>query len=205
MTLASRPTSSRPAAGEPAWDVATLFPNQGAWSVLEYLDLKGNRLVEFFNGYIEVLPMPTMRHQLIVRFLLFLLTEFVDRAGKGRTLMAPMRVRLSPVQFREPDLMVMLRGHEERMRDEFWEGADFVVEVVSPDDPRRDLEIKRSEYALAGIPEYWIVDPQTSTITVLTLDVASYKVHGEFGAGQIANSVLLKGFAVAVNDVFAAR
>ena len=203
MTTTSRPTSTRPGGGEPAWDVARLFPNQGTWSVGEYLALNSNHLVEFTDGHIEVLPTPTMRHQLIAKFLLLLLTDFVDRGGKGTTLMAPLRVRLWPDKFREPDLVVMLSAHKDRMGNEFWEGADLVVEVVSDDDRRRDLEVKRSEYARAGIPEYWIVDPQTGTITVLKLDGSSYAVHGAFGAGQHADSALLPGFGVAVDEVFA--
>jgi Uma2 family endonuclease len=43
------------------------------------------------------------------------------------------------------------------------------MEVVSPDDPGRDLETKRREYAQARIPEYWIIDPRTNEILVLTL------------------------------------
>lgn len=205
MTTASRPAPVRPPAGEPAWEVALLFPAQGHWSAAEYLDLNTNRLVEFSDGHIEVLPMPTMRHQLIVQFLLQLLTQFIDRAGKGRTLVVPFRIRLWADKFREPDLVVMLAGHEDRMGNEFWDGADLVVEVVSDDDRGRDLEIKRSEYAQAGIPEYWIVDPQQNTITVLALNGSTYAVHGEFGAGRRADSALLPGFAVPVDDVFAAR
>lgn len=205
MTTTSRPTPVRPADGEPAWEIARLFPAQGHWSVEDYLELNTNHLVEFSGGHIEVLPMPTMRHQLIVQFLLRLLTEVVDGAGLGRTLVAPFRVRLGADKFREPDLSVMLVEHASRMGDEFWNGADLVVEVVSDDDRRRDLEIKRAEYAQAGIPEYWIVDPQTNTITVLTLAGTSYMVHGEFRTGQRAASVLLPGFDVMVDDVFALR
>ncbi len=86
------------------------------------------------------------------------------------------------------------------------EGADLVMEIVSPgtDNRARDFEDKRADYAKAKIPEYWIVDPETKTITVLTLSGKNYKVHGEFKAGQTATSKLLKGFKVAVSDVFAA-
>ena len=45
----------------------------------------------------------------------------------------------------------------------------LVVEVIGEDDPERDLVTKRLEYAQAGIPEYWIVDPRTDTIDVLRL------------------------------------
>jgi Uma2 family endonuclease len=49
-----------------------------------------------------------------------------------------------------------------RVTDEYWEGADLVMEVVSShdEDRRRDLVVKREEYARAGIAEYWIVDPE---------------------------------------------
>ncbi|MBI3463073.1 MAG: Uma2 family endonuclease, partial [Planctomycetes bacterium] len=81
----------------------------------------------------------------------------------------------------------------------------LVMEVVSEgaESRKRDLETKRREYAAAGIPEYWIVDPEEQKVTVLTLDGGTYRVHGEFRPGETATSVLLRGFAVAVRDVFA--
>ena len=53
-------------------------------------------------------------------------------------------------------------GHSVLQQDQnvHWTGADLVIEVVSPDDPDLDLVVKRQEYAQAGIPEYWIVDPE---------------------------------------------
>jgi putative restriction endonuclease len=55
---------------------------------------------------------------------------------------------------------------------------ELLMEIVSPgkDSRKRDLVDKRSEYAEAGIPEYWIVDPEQRTINVLTLDGAGYGV-----------------------------
>src|SRR6516162_5863516 len=97
----------------------------------------------------------------------------------------------------------MRSDHAARISDPFWDGADLVMEIVSEDDRRRDLEIKRQEYAQAGIPEYWIVDPQEQRVIVLTLDGQSYRVHGEFVPGMQATSVLLPAFAVDVEAVFA--
>jgi Uma2 family endonuclease len=45
----------------------------------------------------------------------------------------------------------------------------LVIEVVSPDEPARDYRHKRSEYAVRGIPEYWIVDPIQQKVAILTL------------------------------------
>jgi len=44
-----------------------------------------------------------------------------------------------------------------------------VIEVVSPDDSARDYRFKRSEYAVRGVPEYWIVDPAQKQVLILTL------------------------------------
>ena len=65
-------SSSPPVVGQPAWDVALFYPLQGGWSEDEYLSLafSQNRLVEFTDGCIEVLTMPTIEHQILVRFLL---------------------------------------------------------------------------------------------------------------------------------------
>ena len=84
-------------------------------------------------------------------------------------LVAPLRLRLWREKIREPDLLFLADANDPRRQDAYWTGADLVIEVVSRDDPQRDLVTKRSEYAQAGIPEYWIVDPQTATITVLRL------------------------------------
>jgi Uma2 family endonuclease len=81
----------------------------------------------------------------------------------------------------------------------------LAVEVVS-DDPEsrdRDFKKKRREYAKAGIAEYWIVDPKERQILVLALEGSRYGVHGTFGLGTIATSVLLSKFAVSVDEVFA--
>ncbi|HHH42319.1 MAG TPA: Uma2 family endonuclease [Chloroflexi bacterium] len=103
---------------------------------------------------------------------------------------------------REPDIAVMLAEHAHRRHEQYWEVPDLVVEVVSPENRRHDLETKRREYAQAGIPEYWIVDPQEEQITVLTLEGERYTVHGTFGRGTVARSALLSGFEVAVDDVW---
>ena len=74
--------------------------------------------------------------------------------------------------------------------------------MVSPDDPDRDLVEKRADYAEAGIPEYWIVDPRDETITVLALEGGTYRDLGVFGSGDTARSRVLDGFAADVRSVF---
>ena len=191
---------------QPAWDIARLYPDQGFWDEDDFLSLDTNHLVEFSDGFVEVLPMPTQSHQLIVQFLSNAVFAFVTAAGLGRVLFAPLRVRLRKGKYREPDVVFMLAQHADRMGEEHWIGADLVMEVVSddPESRERDLVIKRTEYAAAKIPEYWIVDPIERRVTVLTLKGKQYVVHGEFQSGQRATSALLKGFELEVDRVFAA-
>lgn len=79
------------------------------------------------------------------------------------------------------------------------------MEIVSPDNPERDTVGKVADYAEAGIPEYWIVNPLDQTITVLVLAEGAYTAHGIFGRGEHAVSLLLDGFSVAVDAVFDAQ
>jgi Uma2 family endonuclease len=188
------------------WRIAELLPEQGEWTEAQYLWLTRNtrHLVEFSDGFIEVLPMPTDTHQRILGYLYRAFFAWTEGSG-GVVLFAALRIRLRTRKFREPDLVLLQRADDPRRGDEFWSGADLVVEIVSPDDPRRDLKTKRAEYARAGIPEYWIVYPAKETITVLRLEGRAYVEHGVFRRGDTASSALLNGFAVRVDEVLDAQ
>lgn len=190
---------------EPMWEVAHLFPPRGQWDESDYLALDTNRLVELSDGCLEVLPFPTTSHQLLAGHLALLLQAFSESHALGTILFAPLPVRLWRGKFREPDVVFMLEEHADRIGEQFWKGADLVMEVVSGDakDRERDLEQKRVDYARGRIPEYWIIDPQEERITVLRLAGKRYVVHGEFGKGKVASSYLLPGFGVDVTTAFA--
>ena len=176
---------------------------QGLWTEEQYLRLTDHvrRLLEFTDGRLEVLPMPTDRHRIILRFLFLALHPFVQDRG-GTVLFAPMRLRIREGKFREPDLLLLRNAGDLRRRNDYWRGADLVAEVVSPDDPERDTGTKRLDYAQARIPEYWIVNPIDETVTVLVLDGDAYAEHGVYPRGQRAESVCLEGFSVSVAEVF---
>ena len=179
------------------------MPPQGYWSDEQYLWLtdRTRRMVEFTDGRIEELPMPTATHQAIILFLLDVFNAYLGPRG-GFVLFAGLRVRICEGKFREPDVAALRDRSDPRNQDRFWLGADVVVEVVSPDDPGRDLVVKRADYAEAAIPEYWIVDPRVETVTVLTLAGGAYVEHGVFSRGEAATSPLLDGLTIAVTAMF---
>ncbi len=193
------------------------LPLQGNWSDEQYLRLTDcmNRLVEFTDGYVQELPMPTCTHQVVLGHLYRLFHSWLEPEG-GIVLFSALRLRIRPGKFREPDLLVLRDTADIRRQDRYWLGADLVLEVVSPDNPNRDFVTKRSDYAEAGIPEYWIADPRDKTITVLRLSSEesatvrkgkprlepAYIEHGVFSQGETATSVLFDGLTAEVASVF---
>lgn len=183
-----------------------LMPLQGLWTEQQYLKLtdQTNHLVEFHDGAIEVLPMPTEEHQAILEYLFFAFRTFIEQRG-GKVRFAPLRLQVRASRFREPDILLVCDAGDPRRQNRYWLGADLVVEIVGPDDPERDTVTKRADYAEAGVSEYWIVNPAAATVTVLQLAEAAYTEYGVFTRGETARSVLLAGLSVAVDDVLAAR
>ena len=183
-----------------------LLALQGLWTEEQYLKLtdQTNRLIEFTDGVIEVLPMPTDKHQVILAYVYELLVAYIRPRG-GKVLFAPLRVQIRAGKHREPDILLVRDAHDPRRQNRYWLGADLVVEIVSLDDPERDTKVKRADYAEVGIPEYWIVNPEDESITVLKLGSAAYAEHGVFHRGAHAPSALLEGFAISVDEVFDAE
>lgn len=183
-----------------------LLPRQGEWGDEGYLWVTDhtNHIIELTDGYLEVLPAPTDDHQSILQRLLLAFIAFLEPRG-GVVHFAPLRLRVRTGKFREPDLLLLLDANDPRSQNRYWLGADLVLEVVSEDNPQRDYDLKRRDYAEAGILEYWIVDGQKQIVTVLRLEDGAYVEHGVFGLGATASSPFLPGFQVAVASLFAAQ
>ena len=191
-----------PETATPVWRIATLFRYQGAWSEQEYLALDTNRRVEFDNGFVEVHDAPTDQHQAIISYFISILRALAKQIG-GVERPAGLRLRLWDQKYREPDI-VFLRDRNSSLRHEnYWDGADLAIEIVSAslEDRERDLLTKRIEYAQAGIQEYWIVDPEQETVTVLNLAGDVYTESGVFVRGEVVTSPQLPELALLVAEI----
>jgi len=191
--------------GEPSWELLDLLPLQGEWTVKRYKKLVGqNRMLEYTDGRIEVLPMPNSIHQAIVLWFVNLLNSLrMDSKPAGKAMFAPFILRLRSRMYRLPDVLYMKRENFDKIEEEVWTHADFVVEVVSKGGKQRDYEAKRVAYAEAGIPEYWIVDPVSRKVTVLVLEAGAttYRVAGVYKDGDHAPSPTVSGLNVGVSDM----
>lgn len=122
--------------------LAELFPATGEWTESDYFPLsERGRLVELSGGNIEVLPLPTYFHQLILMRLSFALHAFVTANQLGRVCFAPLPVRLWPGKVREPDLVFMAAEHADRI-GKYWGVPDLAVEILPEGTEQKDRDRK---------------------------------------------------------------
>jgi Uma2 family endonuclease len=168
-----------------------------------YLLSEHGRLVELSDGRVDVIELPTDFHQLILLRLSLALQLFVLQHKLGRIRFAPLPVRLWSGKIREPDLMFMSAAHLDRI-GKYWGVPDLAVEILSEGTEFKDREIKRSEYAQAGVVEYWIVDPQAMSIEILRLNDLTRVYEGSsLRPDAVLTSGLFPGFSMALADLFA--
>ena len=175
------------------------------WTEEEYLALETNRLVEFVDGKLEILPMPDYQHNTAARKLANLFEEYAETHKPGVAVCAPFIMKVRGRKYREPDVIFLFNENLDKFDNKFWTGADIAVEIVSPGGEKRDWHDKRADYARAGISEYWIIDPKPATVTVLKLVGKRYVEHGVFPSGERVTSSILIAFSVEADLLLSPR
>jgi len=125
---------------------------------------------ELIDGMLLVSPAPRIPHQLVVGRLHLLLSTTCP--PDLYVLMAPTAVALAEDTEVQPDLLVAPRS--QFTETELAGPPLLAVEVLSASTRRVDLLLKRDRYEAAGVPSYWLVDPDELTITVLELEDGGY-------------------------------
>ena len=140
-----------------------LAPSQPArMSYEEFMDwLDEDTLAEWVEGEVIMTSPASDSHQDLAGFLTAVLRVFVESRGLGWVRSAPFQMKLA-ASGREPDLVFVTSDQLDRVRRTYLDGpASLAVEIVSPESAGRDRGEKFYEYEGAGIPEYWLLDPQT--------------------------------------------
>jgi Uma2 family endonuclease len=125
---------------------------------------------ELIDGMLLVSPAPRFGHQDALFNLMALLRS---ASPTGLYVMgAPFAVALADDTEVQPDLIVAPR---DQFTDKELPGPPLLaVEVLSPSTRRVDVLLKRDRLQAAGVPSYWLVDPDGPSITVLELRDAIY-------------------------------
>ena len=170
-------------------------------TVADYLAYDEER-VELIDGEFLVSPSPSLRHQRVIGNLHIILRPQVKRLGLGEVFLSPLDAILSPYDVVQPDLLFLSTESLKRVRLRIEGPPDVAIEVLSPRHRKRDLVTKRKLYFERGVQEYWIVDPEAATVTVLVRGGSGWREHGIFKRGESVTSEVMKGVNASVAEIF---
>lgn len=148
----------------------------GPWTVEDLDDFPEGDTTryELIDGALLVSAEPSLQHQRVSAVLFRLLQ---DAAPDDAEVFLPIDVRLSPQRQIAPDVTVVRRSDASGKR---LAGTPLlVVEVLSPSTRAVDRTLKRQVLQEAGVPSYWLVDPDELVLTVLELVDGTYEQVGQ--------------------------
>ena len=168
-----------------------------------------NERIEIIDGEAVMMAPPSRIHQKISVSITSQLYNFLE-GKKCEVYPAPFGVRLfekdgdSPDDVDtmvEPDISVVC--DKNKLDKNGCKGApDLVIEILSPSTVRHDRFVKLGLYQRAGVREYWIVEPETQTVQVYTLENGILQPRAFYGAGDGAEVNVLNGCFVELGKVF---
>jgi len=110
---------------------------------------------------------------------------------------------------RYPDLVILQPEHLALTQKRLTITLDMpppqlVAEVLSPGKQNRDRDLvrKRDQYAAREIPEYWLVNPEQQTVTVLQWQDGIYVEVGVFRASDAIISPTFSTLQLNPNQIF---
>lgn len=159
---------------------------------------------ELIDGIIIEMAEASPLHVLIIKLLQRLLDEHLLATASEMETYSGCGIEIPRVDrgsnTRTPDLVVCSQSQFEDMlgltKAIFLQGNPpaIAIEVSSPSNTKTDTEDKRVEYALAGVAEYWIVNPVGGYVLMLSLVDQTYAEIGIFREGEAIQSKLLPDF-----------
>ena len=173
----------------------------------DYLLWQFSERVELIKGFIRKMsPAPSRKHQTISYNLTLSIGKFFQNHPCS-VFVAPFDVRL-PIENKkkdntvvQPDLCIIC--DENKLDDKGCNGApDLIVEILSPNNSKHDVDTKFNLYQESGVKEYWIVEPEERFVLVYTLQNEEYIGLKPFSEGQIIKSPLFSEMQITVDEVF---
>lgn len=182
-------------------------PSYGSGRVLltydDYCRTPDDVRYELIEGELLIVPSPNVYHQRISGQLERILRDWIEPRGLGEILDAPLDVVLSEHNVVQPDILYVSRDRFEIIKEaNIWGAPDLVVEILSPSTSERDRVKKRRVYALYGVEELWLVDPENKTVEVASRREAEFVTMQIYPMGATLVSQVLTGLTIQVDDIF---
>jgi len=158
---------------------------------------------EIVDGELFVSPAPRTLHQIIVGNIFAELRQHVRQHRLGRVFVAPYDVVLSMSTVLEPDVVFVSTSRLHNIGEDNLSGPpDLAVEVISESTKRLDREVKLKQYALYGVGEYWLVDPEGKNVEVFRLKEEGYELAERLAFRDTLSSPLFPGLELAVASLW---
>ncbi|SEJ11503.1 Putative restriction endonuclease [Cyclobacterium xiamenense] len=186
------------------------FSAYGRYSYADYLTWQLEDMVELIRGKVfrQAAAAPRRIHQGLTVALVTRIHGFL-KGGSCRVYTAPFDVRL-PVSSRkhadidtvvQPDLCVVC--DPDKLDELGCVGApDLIVEILSPGNNKKELQLKYEVYEATGVKEYWVIHPDERTLLIYTLEAGKYRPSRLFTLGDEVESQVLSGFVLDLEEVF---
>jgi Uma2 family endonuclease len=163
-----------------------------------------NNRYELIGGELFVSHAPGLSHQRVLHNLQIAFADYLKTRPIGVVVPGPGMI-LSDYDAVIPDIcFVRSERWDEVVTDEkFTRAVDLVIEILSSGkaNRERDLIAKRKLYSKYGVKEYWIVDRENLSVSILRLRETLENIATLSNDEQIT-SPLLPGFQLTVNSIF---
>ena len=175
--------------------------------IFNYSDMKSipewpeGPMVEIIQGELYMAPSPQIKHLRISRNLEFIIHNYTREHNLGEVLNAPIDVVLSDENVVIPDIIFILEKNKEIIGDKNIKGIpDLIVEILSSN-VKLDKVTKKELYEKFKVPEYWIIDPITETISVYLFSGNKFILRN-YKKGEIISIKTIKGLEVDTTNIF---
>jgi len=158
---------------------------------------------QLVDGDLLMSPAPNFRHQDISSRIVLALTLHAQTHSLGKVLYSPLDVIFSDDDVYQPDIVFISNARRSIIVPEGLRGTpDVCVEILSPSSRDLDLKTKRVMYARYGLPELWIVDPDTNTVQVFRLQEEPHRPAQSFSAADTLNTKTFPNLALKLEKIF---
>lgn len=175
---------------------------ESAYTIDDIYALPDGERAELIDGKIYLMAPPSRLHQELVGEIFAVIRNHIGKNnGDCKAYIAPFAVFLNEndKNYVEPDISVICDPN--KLNDKGCQGApDWIIEIVSPSSQRMDYQIKLFKYRAAGVKEYWIVNPDTRTVTVYGFENDSNS--GQYSFDQDIPVGTYPDLSIKINNLF---
>lgn len=184
------------------------------YSYADYLCWKFNERVELIKGKVMLMsPAPNLNHQQLSGELSYQIAHYL-RHKNCRLFVAPFDVKLydrkkehlpddKAYSVVQPDLSVIC--NKKKLTKQGCDGApDWIIEILSPGNAKKDMLLKYALYQENGVNEYWLVYPYEKVIHqfILNEETRLYQLHQMYAQNGIITPCLFPDLKIELADVF---